>query len=90
MDRYSHIVRSSCEYENAEHKEPPCIAECHIDCKYILLLYEDGHARFGNEGECASCKFKQLCEELGYPLDCEDITKCEHYDAFCEGLEEHE
>ena len=38
---------------------------------------------------CEKCRFKHLCEELEYPLDCKDMTKCERYDAFLEGLEEY-
>ena len=48
------IVQSWCEYEEMEHKEPPCIAECRSNCRYMLLMYEDGYSIFGNEtpNEC--------------------------------------
>ena len=39
---------------------------------------------------CEECKFRQFCEELEYTMDCKDYTKCEHYDAFLEGLEEYD
>lgn len=43
------IVKTWCEYEDMENHEPPCISECHTDCKYMLLMYEDGYSIFGNE-----------------------------------------
>ena len=43
------IVKTWCEYENIEHKNPPCVDNCHNDCKYMLIMYEDGYAIFGNE-----------------------------------------
>ena len=39
---------------------------------------------------CKECKFRTICEELEYPMDCEDTTKCDHYNAFLEGLEASE
>ena len=39
---------------------------------------------------CEECKFKQLCEELEYVMDCKDQIECEHYNAFLEGLEEYD
>ena len=39
--------------------------------------------------KCEECRFRDLCKEMEYPLDCEDLNKCEHYDAFLEGLEEY-
>ena len=34
---------------------------------------------------CKNCKYRELCEELNYPLDCEDQENCKHYDAFYDG-----
>lgn len=36
---------------------------------------------------CKDCRFRNLCEELEYNLDCKDVEKCEHYEAFLEGME---
>lgn len=36
---------------------------------------------------CAECKYRQLCEELGYELDCDCRNECAHYDSFLEGEE---
>lgn len=38
---------------------------------------------------CEVCEYRHLCEELDYPLDCEEQMECEHYSAFLEGLEEY-
>lgn len=36
---------------------------------------------------CAECGYRQLCEDLGYELDCDCRNECSHYDAFLEGEE---
>lgn len=44
------IVYTECLYrERHSGEEPPCAANCHIDCADHLLLYEDGYSCFGNE-----------------------------------------
>lgn len=44
------IVYSECLYrERHGGEEPPCVANCHIDCENHLLLYEDGYSCYGNE-----------------------------------------
>ena len=36
---------------------------------------------------CRKCKFRKLCEELEYSLDCENEKDCEHYGDYLEGLD---
>lgn len=35
--------------------------------------------------------FREVCEELEYPMDCENRDKCEHYescmDGYCQAME---
>lgn len=34
---------------------------------------------------CRKCEFREICEELEYPMDQENVEECEHYDACLEG-----
>ena len=43
------IVRTWCEYEDVAGEKPPCQSSCHTDCEYMLIMYEDGYAIYGNE-----------------------------------------
>ena len=36
---------------------------------------------------CDECEYKELCVELGYPLDCEDVDECSHYWNYLDGME---
>ena len=36
---------------------------------------------------CKNCKYRELCEESEYILNCENQDECEHYDAYLEGEE---
>ena len=36
---------------------------------------------------CAECKFRELCEELEYSMDCTNQFECSHYDSYLEGME---
>lgn len=36
---------------------------------------------------CKECKYKDLCEELGYDLECTDQGECERYYEYLEGAE---
>ena len=36
---------------------------------------------------CMECRFRRLCEQLGYELNCADDEKCDHFDAYLEGYE---
>lgn len=39
---------------------------------------------------CAECRFRELCEDLGYELDCDCRDECARYDSFLEGEEANE
>jgi len=39
---------------------------------------------------CAECGYRQLCEDLGYELDCDCRNECAHYDSFLEREESDE
>lgn len=34
---------------------------------------------------CRECRFRDLCEFIEYPLDCENQEECEHYENFLDG-----
>lgn len=36
---------------------------------------------------CKECRFRDLCEEMKYELECHDQDKCDRYEAYLEGLE---
>lgn len=36
---------------------------------------------------CKECKYRKLCEEAEYPLDCTDENECEHRDDYLEAEE---
>ena len=36
---------------------------------------------------CEDCKYKTLCIESGYSLDCTDQLGCDHYSNYLEGEE---
>lgn len=36
---------------------------------------------------CKECRFRDLCEEMEYELECQDQNKCDRYEAYLEGLE---
>lgn len=52
----------------------------------------DGMAKRGDNMTdiCAECGYRQLCEDLGYELDCECRNECAHYDSFLESEESNE
>lgn len=39
---------------------------------------------------CAECGYRQLCEDLGYELDCDCWEECSNYDSFVEREESDE
>lgn len=36
---------------------------------------------------CKDCKYRGICEEQEYELECADREECEHYNAYLEGEE---
>lgn len=34
---------------------------------------------------CEECMFREVCEELEYPMDCENRDECEHYESCMDG-----
>lgn len=34
---------------------------------------------------CKECMFMEVCEELEYPMDCENRDECEHYEYCMDG-----